>query len=204
METGKRYKPKSVRTRGAIKELVSEAQMSASGKVDFMRSESDAASGMYTRRLVADPPGGFLFQCVCGFTRRVTGDEMNFFCEASGWNDGKTTCSDGKTQIEWRRKRRPVDGEVDEEGNQLFEDITSTETMEVPDPYTGKMRKVKVEVPEFEGRPLGEIRKEEFARRKAAGEPNSAQPTNTVVMLKTGMASEGKTAVDRIRHREEE
>ncbi len=199
METGKRYKPKSIRIRGAIKEMVSESQLSASGKMDFERTETEAASGLYTRRLVADPPGGFLFQCVCGFTRRVTGDEMNFFCEASGWNDGKTTCSDGKTQIEWKRLRRPVEGEVDEFGNQLYEDVTSQETMEFPDPYTGKMRKTKVDVPMFEGRPLGEVRKEEFSRRKAAGEEQSAQPTNTVNMLQRGMSSEGQTAADRVR-----
>jgi len=199
METGKRYKPKSVRIRGAIKELVPEGQMSAAGKVDFERSEGEATAGVYTRRLVADPPGGFLFQCVCGFTRRVTGDEMNFFCEASGWNDGKTTCADGKSQIEWRRKRQPVEGEVDEFGNQLYEDVTEQETMEFPDPYTGKMRKTKVDVPTFEGRPLGEVRKEEFARRKAAGEEQSAQPTNTVNMLQRGMQSEGQTAADRVK-----
>lgn len=199
METGKRYKPRSVRIKGAIKELVSEGQMAAAGKVDFERSESEAANGVYTRRLVADPPGGFLFTCTCGFTRRVTGDEMNFFCEASGWNDGKTTCADGKSQIVWSRKRKLVEGEVDENGNPVYEDVTEQETMEFPDPYTGKMRKTKVDVPTFEGRPLGEVRKEEFARRKAAGEEASAQPTNTVNMLQRGMASEGQTAGDRVK-----
>lgn len=198
-EAGKIYKPKSVRIRGAIKELVSEAQMAASGKVDFERSEGEAAAGVYTRRLVADPPGGFLFTCVCGHTRRVTGDEMNFFCEWSGWNDGKTTCSDGKTQIQWTRLRKPVEGEVDETGAQLYEDVTAQETMEFPDPYTGKMRKTKIDVPMFEGRHLGDVRKAEFARRKAAGEEASAQPTNTINMLQRGMASEGQTAADRVK-----
>lgn len=199
MEAGKRYKPKAVRIKGAVKELVSENQMAAAGKVDFERSESEAAGGLYTRRLVADPPGGFLFTCVCGFTRRVTGDEMNFFCEASGWNDGKTTCADGKSQIQWSRLRKPVEGEVDEMGNQMYEDVTDQETMEFPDPYTGKMRKTKVNVPVFEGRPLGDLRREEFARRKAAGEEVSAQPTNTVNLLQTGMKSDGQTPGDRVK-----
>jgi hypothetical protein len=199
METGKRFKPKSVRIRGAIKEMVGENQMAASGKVDFERSEGEAAAGVYTRRLVADPPGGFLFTCVCGHTRRVTGDEMNFFCEWSGWNDGKTTCSDGKTQIEWKRKRSPVEGEVDEAGEQLYEDVTEQETMEFPDPYTGKMRKTKIDVPVFEGRYLADVRKEEFAKRKAAGQEQSAQPTNTVNMLQRGMASDGQTPGDRVK-----
>jgi hypothetical protein len=199
METGKRFKPKSVRIRGAIKEMVGENQMAASGKVDFERSEGEAAAGVYTRRLVADPPGGFLFTCVCGHPRRVTGDEMNFFCEWSGWNDGKTTCSDGKTQIEWKRKRSPVEGEVDEAGEQLYEDVTEQETMEFPDPYTGKMRKTKIDVPVFEGRYLADVRKEEFAKRKAAGQEQSAQPTNTVNMLQRGMASDGQTPGDRVK-----
>ena len=199
MESGKKFKPKSVRIRGAIKELVSEGQMAASGKVDFERSEGEAANGVYTRRLVADPPGGFLFTCVCNHTRRVTGDEMNFFCEWSGWNDGKTTCSDGKTQIEWKRKRRIVEGEVDETGQQLYEDVTEQETLEFPDPYTGKMRKTKIDVPVFEGRYLADVRKEEFAKRKAEGVEASAQPTNTINMLQRGMASEGQTAGDRFK-----
>ena len=82
--------------------------------------------------------------------------------------------------IFWTRLRKKT-GEVDENGNDIYDEVTTQETVEVPDEFTGKKRKVKIDVPVFEGRRLGEVKKAEFARRKAAGEEVQAQPTNTVV-----------------------
>lgn len=194
MAEQKSFKPRSVRTRGAIKELIGPGQMGGVGKVDYEQSDSEAAAGMFTRRLVADPPGGFIFECHCGHKRRVTGEETNFFCERGGWTDGKTEC-----QIVWSRKRVKVEGEFDEEGRDVYEDVTEQETIEVPDEYTGKKRKVKIDVPVFEGRFVGDVKKAEFARRKAAGEEVQAQPTNTVIQTTYGQKNDGETPADKVK-----
>lgn len=197
-EIGKTFKPKGVQTRGSIKDLVNPSQLGGAGKIDYAQSDSEATAGVFTRRLVADPPGGFLFHCQCGHIRRVTGEELNFFCEYSGWTDGKTSCADGKV-IQWSRLRKPVEGEIDEEGNQLYEDVTTDETIEVPDEYTGKKRKVKIAVPVFEGRYLGDVKREEMRRRKAAGEELEANPSNMVIQTIVKQQSDGETAGDRVK-----
>lgn len=204
MAQGKTFKPKGIYTRGAFTETVGQNQMGASGRVDYEQTENDAALGQFTRRLVADPPGGFIFVCACGWKRRVTGEETNFHCEATGWNDqGQTFCLDGKTSILWSRLRKPLEGEFDEFGGQAYEDITTEETVEVPDEYTGKKRKIKIQVPVFEGRLLGDVKREEFARRKAAGEPVQVNPSNVVMMNTYEKKNEGETPADRVKPKDE-
>lgn len=190
---GQVFKPKGVKTRGAIKEMVKGDQMGAVGKVDFEQSESDAAAGYWTRRLVADPPGGFIFICHCGFKRRVTGEETNFFCERGGWHEGKTDCP-----IEWKRLRTKTE-EFDEQGGEIWEDVTETETIEVPDEFTGRKRKIKIDVPVFIGRLVGEVKNEEFKRRKAAGEMESAQPSNTIINTTYSQKNDGQSAGDKFK-----
>lgn len=171
---GEVFKPKRVLTRGAIKEMVGQSQMGETGKVDFEQTDQQAIEGVFTRRVSADPPGGFIFVCACGHKRRVTGEETNFTCERGG------VSMNPECDIEWKRLRKKT-GEVDENGDDVYEEVATQETVEVPDEFTGKKRKVKIDVPVFEGRRIGEVKRAEFARRKAAGEEVQAQPTNTIV-----------------------
>jgi hypothetical protein len=193
---GEVFKPKGVKTRGSFVEQVPSSQMGGAGKVDFEQDEANALNGSWTRRLVADPPGGFIFICHCGHKRRVVGEETNFFCERGGWTDGKTECD-----IEWRRMRKPT-GEFDETGGEIHEDITEVQVIEVMDEFTGRKRKVKIDVPIFVGRRVGEVKREEFAKRKASGQVEVANPSNQVIQTVIKNLNEGKTAGDAVAQHE--
>lgn len=173
---GEVFAPKRIITRGTIKKLVVPG---AGGSLDGAvnpQNEQEALTGAFTRTLAADPPGGFLFECHCGWIRRVTYSETNFRCENGGVGN------DCKCPILWTRKQKDS-GEVDDNGKPIFVDDTVDETITVVDDVSGKKSKMRVPRPQFVGRLVGELRAEEFRRRAERGEPAVANPTNEVVML---------------------
>ena len=166
---GEIFKPRRIITRGTIKELV---RPGLDGSADE-QSEEQALTGSFTRTLAADPPGAFIFECHCGHKRRVTYEEKNFRCERGGI--GAMDCD-----ILWTRKQKESE-EIDENGKNIMVDDTVDETIEVVDDVSGKKRKMRVPRPVFVGRKVGELKAEEFARRKARGEPVYVVTSNEVV-----------------------
>jgi hypothetical protein len=176
--SGEEFKPKRIMLRGNIVETVNIGQM-IDGAVDIDMTPEMALTGMATRRLSADPPGAFIFVCHCGWKRRVTHTETNFRCERGGVG------VDCKCDILWKRQQKKTD-EVDENGMPVYADVTVPETVEAVDEYSGKTIKRKIDVPVFIGRKVGELRAEEFARRKEAGEPIYSNPSDHKDMRQYG------------------
>ncbi len=175
---GETFVPKKIMLRGDIVETVSLANM-IDGSVDITVTPEMAMTGMATRRLSADPPGAFIFVCACGWKRRVVHAETNFRCERGGVGP------DCKCDIIWFRKQKKTD-EVNEQGLPIYEDETVIETIDRVNEFNGKTEKVKVPVPVFIGRKVGEVRAEEMKRRKAAGEVEVSHPSNHVNMVQIG------------------
>jgi len=144
-----------------------------------MAGETYKPKRIMTRHLNADPPGAFIFVCACGHKRRVTHSETNFRCERGGVGP---SC---ECDIIWYRKQRPTE-EVDENGQTIYEDETVKEPIEVVDEFSGKKSKKMVDVPVFYGRKVGEVRAEEFKRRRDAGQPIFANPSDHVNLKQVG------------------
>ncbi len=170
------FSPKRIITRGMIRKLVVPGEGGSIDGAVNAQTDAEALTGSHTFTLAADPPGAFIFECHCGHMRRVTFMETNFRCERGGVG------SDCTCPILWSRKLKDS-GEVDDEGKPIMVDDTVDETVEVVDELSGKRRKVKVPRPQFIGRLVGELKAEEFARRKARGEAPVANPTNEIVNL---------------------
>lgn len=109
-----------------------------------------------------ETPTAFLFVCKCGFIRRVVDSEVNFTCERP-----KDDRGDG-CNIFWSKEVSPSTEKYNPEtGDPLMEVVL--EEMAAP---SGR----KYMLPRITGRYIHEVRREEFARRKARGEPETAQP----------------------------
>jgi hypothetical protein len=87
----------------------------------------------------------------------------------------------------WFRKQRKTE-EVNSQGQPIYEDETTMETLEMVDEFSGKPSKRKVAVPVFIGRKVGEVRAEEMKRRAAAGEEQVAHPNDVVSLRQVGGA----------------
>jgi hypothetical protein len=177
---GETFTPKRILLRGDLVETVNLATM-IDGSVDINMSPEMVMTGMATRRLAADPPGAFIFVCHCGWKRRVVHTETNFRCERGGVGP------ECKCDIMWFRKQRKTE-EVNSQGQPIYEDETTMETLEMVDEFSGKPSKRKVAVPVFIGRKVGEVRAEEMKRRAAAGEEQVAHPNDVVSLRQVGGA----------------
>lgn len=130
------------------------------------------AAGIGVKRLVSDigktygaveAPTAFLFVCKCGFIRRVVDSEVNFTCERPR-NDQGEGCN-----IYWSKEVASSQSKYDPEtGDPLMEVVV--EECETP-----KLKR-KYLLPRITGRYVNEVKREEFARRKARGEQEVAQP----------------------------
>lgn len=175
---GETFKPKRVLMRGTIKETVGIGALTA-GSVDIPEGEEaqmQAASGIFTRRVVCEPPGAWIFECECGHKRRILDSERNFACEAE--MVGRPKCD-----IIWTTKPRGS-GEFDDNGDEIMVPEMEKQTITVNDEWTKKPRKVTVEIPIFIGRRKGDVMRASRQAQAASGEGTQfSQPTNTINKL---------------------
>lgn len=188
-EEGRKFKPGRIWTKGGFKGM---RGLGEDGRVDL---HSTDLTGMSTYHVKVDPPGAILFECVCGYRRRVTSEEKHFRCEVEREYPNR------KCNVLWH-KDREKSGEFDDEtGDAIFVDAKVEQEEERVDEETGKLRKVKVKVPKIWGEYVGEAKRRSKLERDARGEVSYEQGPQEVVGGRPNEEAALKAHLERIEER---